>query len=122
LPQILSELKSIANATDPLKFAYQSISYKPFLSLFNMTGAAQQHPELAEIGEAIQYRYEPKDSCDFKFLTRRPWLWKFASLRRGVNLLYGSTSRTELEWTSSLITSSVAQATCHFPAWSITST
>ncbi|KAJ7808863.1 histidine phosphatase superfamily [Mycena olivaceomarginata] len=49
LPQILSELKSIANSTDPLKFAYQSISYKPFLSLFNMTGAAQQHPELAEI-------------------------------------------------------------------------
>ncbi|KAJ7828088.1 histidine phosphatase superfamily [Mycena leptocephala] len=49
LPQMLSELNSIANVSDPLKFAYQSISYKPFLSLFNMTGAAEQHPELAEI-------------------------------------------------------------------------
>jgi hypothetical protein len=48
---MLSELNSIANVSDPLKFAYQSISYKPFLSLFNMTGAAEQHPELAEIGE-----------------------------------------------------------------------
>lgn len=51
LPQILSEINSIANASDPLKLAYQSLSYKPFLSLFNMTGAAVQHPELAEIGE-----------------------------------------------------------------------
>jgi len=49
LPQILSEIASIANASDPLKLAYQSISYKPFISLFNMTGAAQQQPELAEI-------------------------------------------------------------------------
>ncbi|KAJ6557217.1 histidine phosphatase superfamily [Mycena vulgaris] len=49
LPQILSELASIANASDPLKLAYQSISYKPFLSLFNMTGAAEQNPELAGI-------------------------------------------------------------------------
>ncbi|KAJ7465302.1 histidine phosphatase superfamily [Mycena latifolia] len=49
LPQILSELNSIANASDPLKLAYQSLSYKPFLSLFNMTGAASQNPELAAI-------------------------------------------------------------------------
>ncbi|KAK7021211.1 histidine phosphatase superfamily [Favolaschia claudopus] len=49
LPLILAELRSIANASDPLKFAYQSISYKPFFSLFGMTGAVEQHPELAEI-------------------------------------------------------------------------
>ncbi|KAJ7126156.1 histidine phosphatase superfamily [Mycena epipterygia] len=49
LPQILSELTSIANASDPLKLAYQSLAYKPFLSLFNMTGVTEQNPELAGI-------------------------------------------------------------------------
>ncbi|KAF8208599.1 histidine phosphatase superfamily [Mycena galopus ATCC 62051] len=49
LPQILSELQSIANTTNPLKLTYQSLAYKPFFSLFNMTGAAEQQPELAEI-------------------------------------------------------------------------
>ncbi|KAF7297733.1 Phosphoglycerate mutase-like protein [Mycena kentingensis (nom. inval.)] len=47
LPGILSNLRSIANASDPLKFAYQSLAYKPFLSLFNMTGVAQAYPDLA---------------------------------------------------------------------------
>ncbi|KAJ7175399.1 histidine phosphatase superfamily [Mycena filopes] len=49
LPQILSEIASIANSSDPLKIAYQSIAYKPFLSLFNMLGAVDQTPALAEI-------------------------------------------------------------------------
>ncbi|KAJ7505571.1 phosphoglycerate mutase-like protein [Mycena galericulata] len=49
LPVMLSELQSIANASNPLKLAYQSLAYKPFLSLFNMTGVAQQNPELAGI-------------------------------------------------------------------------
>ncbi|CAK5284334.1 unnamed protein product [Mycena citricolor] len=49
LPQMLQELHSIANASDPLKIAYQAIAYKPFLSLFNMTGVAEQNPELAGI-------------------------------------------------------------------------
>ncbi|KAJ6511981.1 histidine phosphatase superfamily [Mycena vitilis] len=49
LPQILSELASIANASDPLKIAYQSLAYKPFLSIFNMTGASELNPALAEI-------------------------------------------------------------------------
>ncbi|KAJ7725358.1 histidine phosphatase superfamily [Mycena metata] len=49
LPQILAEIASIANASDPLKIGYQSIAYKPFLSLFNMLGAVDQNPALAEI-------------------------------------------------------------------------
>ncbi|KAJ6466385.1 histidine phosphatase superfamily [Mycena sanguinolenta] len=49
LPVILAELQEIANTTNPLKLAYQSLAYKPFFSLFNMTGAAEQQPELAEI-------------------------------------------------------------------------
>lgn len=50
LPSILEGFKEIANASQPLKILYQAISYKPFISLFNMTGAAQQDPAIAGIG------------------------------------------------------------------------
>lgn len=53
LPSILNGLASIANPSDPLKFTYQAISYKPFISLFNMTGIAEMNPELAGIGKAL---------------------------------------------------------------------
>ncbi|EKM49712.1 uncharacterized protein PHACADRAFT_265304 [Phanerochaete carnosa HHB-10118-sp] len=38
LPSVLSAMQDIANSSNPLKFSYTAISYKPFLSLFNMTG------------------------------------------------------------------------------------
>ena len=38
LPSILTAMQRIVNASDPLKFHYSAISYKPLLSLFNMTG------------------------------------------------------------------------------------
>lgn len=50
LPAIIGGFQSIANASNPLKFVYEAISYKPFLSLFNMTGVASTYPELAGIG------------------------------------------------------------------------
>ncbi|KAF7346005.1 hypothetical protein MSAN_01826400 [Mycena sanguinolenta] len=37
LPVIRFELQEIANTSNPLKLAYQSLAYKPFFSLFNMT-------------------------------------------------------------------------------------
>ncbi|KAF9013360.1 phosphoglycerate mutase-like protein [Cyathus striatus] len=49
LPSIINGLHSIANASDPMKFMYEAISYKPFISLFNMTGAAEQQPEIAGV-------------------------------------------------------------------------
>ncbi|TFK40711.1 histidine phosphatase superfamily [Crucibulum laeve] len=49
LPSILEGFASITNSSDPIKFVYEAIAYKPFLSLFNMTGVAQQNPELASI-------------------------------------------------------------------------
>ncbi|KAF9462990.1 phosphoglycerate mutase-like protein [Collybia nuda] len=49
LPSILAGFKSITDDKDPIKFVYEAISYKPFLSLFNLTGAAQANPALAEI-------------------------------------------------------------------------
>ncbi len=41
LPSILTAFQRIANSSDPLKLHYSAISYKPFLSLFNMTGVSQ---------------------------------------------------------------------------------
>ncbi|EIW59547.1 phosphoglycerate mutase-like protein [Trametes versicolor FP-101664 SS1] len=38
LPSVLTAMQRIANASDPLKLHYSAIAYKPFLSLFNMTG------------------------------------------------------------------------------------
>ncbi len=50
LPAIINGFQQIANTSNPLKFFYEAIAYKPFLSLFNMTGVAQTYPELAGIG------------------------------------------------------------------------
>ncbi|CAE6413402.1 unnamed protein product [Rhizoctonia solani] len=49
IPDIVSSLNAFANASQPLRFTYLSLSYKPFISLFNMTGVAMQYPELAGI-------------------------------------------------------------------------
>jgi len=53
LPSILEGFNQIANSSNPLKILYQAISYKPFISLFNMTGAAQQEPAIAGIGVSV---------------------------------------------------------------------
>ena len=50
LPSMIDGIERIANASDPLKFVYEAISYKPFLSLFNMTGIAEANPQLAGVG------------------------------------------------------------------------
>ncbi|KAG9098810.1 hypothetical protein FRC06_005950 [Ceratobasidium sp. 370] len=49
LPDILTSLNAFANASQPLRFTHLSLSYKPFISLFNMTGVAQSNPHLAGI-------------------------------------------------------------------------
>ncbi|KAG8716414.1 hypothetical protein FRC11_013397 [Ceratobasidium sp. 423] len=49
IPDIVSSLNAFANSSQPLRFTYLSLSYKPFISLFNMTGVAMQYPELAGI-------------------------------------------------------------------------
>ena len=38
IPSVVTAMQRIANSTDPFKFHYSAIAYKPFLSLFNMTG------------------------------------------------------------------------------------
>ncbi|KAJ7121082.1 phosphoglycerate mutase-like protein [Mycena epipterygia] len=49
LPSIFSALTRIANESDPLKIAINGISYKPFISLFNLTEATKTNPEVGGI-------------------------------------------------------------------------
>ncbi|KAF5382703.1 hypothetical protein D9615_002817 [Tricholomella constricta] len=49
VPSIVNGFKSILDESDPVKFVYHAISYKPFISLFNITKAADTAPELAGI-------------------------------------------------------------------------
>ncbi|KAJ7121078.1 phosphoglycerate mutase-like protein [Mycena epipterygia] len=49
LPSIFTSLTRIANQSDPLKLALNEISYKPFISLFNVTEAAASDPDIAGI-------------------------------------------------------------------------
>ncbi|KAF9485883.1 phosphoglycerate mutase-like protein [Pholiota conissans] len=49
LPSILSAISNITMVSSPLKFAVEAISYKPFISLFNMTGVAQMNPQLSGV-------------------------------------------------------------------------
>jgi len=72
LPSIVNGLLSIFNSTDPLKFVHEAISYKPFLSLFNMTGVAQANPELAGIvnyaaAVALEVRQPPSGAPVLRF-------------------------------------------------------
>ena len=53
IPSIINGMERIANSSDPLKFFYTAISYKPFLSLFNMTGLAEANSELAGVGMSL---------------------------------------------------------------------
>lgn len=50
LPSIINGFDNIANVSNPIKFVYEAISYKPFISLFNMTGVAETYPQLAGVG------------------------------------------------------------------------
>ncbi|CAE6442479.1 unnamed protein product [Rhizoctonia solani] len=49
IPDIVSSLNAFANDSQPLRFTYLSMSYKPFISLFNMTEVASEYPSLQGI-------------------------------------------------------------------------
>ncbi|KAF8195509.1 histidine phosphatase superfamily [Pholiota molesta] len=50
-PFDVSAIADITNSSNPLKFTLEAISYKPFISLFNMTGIAQMNPQLYGVVE-----------------------------------------------------------------------
>lgn len=51
MPSITEDVNRITNSSDPLKFAYNAVSYKPFISLFNVTGAVEMNDTLAGVGK-----------------------------------------------------------------------
>ncbi|KAL5531847.1 hypothetical protein ACEPAF_5410 [Sanghuangporus sanghuang] len=46
LPSIISGLQRIDNPNDPLSLVIQEVSYKPFMSLFNITEVTSRYPHL----------------------------------------------------------------------------
>lgn len=52
VPSVTTAITRIVNASDPLKLHYSAISYKPFLSLFNMTGVNANGALPEAIGES----------------------------------------------------------------------
>jgi len=65
LPSILDGISGIADMKNPRKFIYQAVSYKPFISLFNLTGAAEMNPQLAGIvnyAAAVAFEVRKSDS------------------------------------------------------------
>ncbi|KAG6844518.1 hypothetical protein H0H87_006279 [Tephrocybe sp. NHM501043] len=72
IPSIISGFKSIVSETDPVKFVYHAISYKPFISLFNMTKVAEAAPEVAGIGR--QFAFNPLTT-----FTDKSWLVNYAA-------------------------------------------
>lgn len=51
LPSIIKSLERLSVPTDPLAFVLQQISYKPYISLFNITGLDASYPELHGLRE-----------------------------------------------------------------------
>ncbi|KAG7447894.1 phosphoglycerate mutase-like protein [Guyanagaster necrorhizus] len=67
LPSIFESFTSITDSDDPLKFSYLALAYKPFLSLFNMTGVAQMNPQLQGIvnyAAALAFEIRNSSSSD----------------------------------------------------------
>lgn len=55
VPSLTGYINRIVNSSDPLKFAYTAASYKPFISLFNVTGVAQMDSTLAGVGKHLPF-------------------------------------------------------------------
>lgn len=49
MPSILNGFADIMNSSNPVQLSITAIAYKPFISLFNMTGVASANPSLAGI-------------------------------------------------------------------------
>ncbi len=53
LPKLLDSVDKLSNMSDPLRFHSMSLSYKPFLSLFNMMGIAESNANLSGISTSL---------------------------------------------------------------------
>jgi len=53
LPSIIKALERISVAKDPLSLFVQEMSYKPFISLFNITGLDERYPEISGLRKFV---------------------------------------------------------------------
>lgn len=67
LTPLLDALNDIQNATDPLKLAYLSASYKPFISLFNMWGLPELSNSVVSYASAAVLEIDSDDTIHLKF-------------------------------------------------------
>ncbi|KLO05435.1 phosphoglycerate mutase-like protein [Schizopora paradoxa] len=64
LPSIIKSLERLSVPTDPLALVVQEISYKPYISLFNITGLDATYPELHGLpnyGSALAFELRNND-------------------------------------------------------------
>ncbi|KAF9783326.1 phosphoglycerate mutase-like protein [Thelephora terrestris] len=72
VPSLTEYINRIANSSDPLKFAYTAASYKPFISLFNVTGVAEMNTTFAGVVDfaasvALEVRTSPSTGPFIRF-------------------------------------------------------
>lgn len=72
VPSLTEYINRIVNSSDPLKFAYTASSYKPFVSLFNVTGVAEMNVTLAGVVDftasiALEVRTSPSSGPFIRF-------------------------------------------------------
>ena len=58
---MVTAMQRIANSSDPLKVHYSAMSYKPFLSFFNMTGVVESGQVDGGVGMSISG--QPRPQC-----------------------------------------------------------
>jgi len=73
LPSIIKSLERLSVATDPLAFVLQEISYKPYISLFNITGLDASYPDLHGLpnyGSALAFELRNNDEGETYLRTK----------------------------------------------------
>ncbi|TFY75217.1 hypothetical protein EWM64_g8795 [Hericium alpestre] len=64
LPSLFTSLQRIANTSDPLKLALNGISYKPFISFFNLTAATADVSGDVDYASALAIEVNPPSASD----------------------------------------------------------
>jgi hypothetical protein len=68
LPLLIDGVQQISNTTNPLKFQYLAISYKPFISLFNMMGMPSPlNDTMVDYASMVIFEVRDDDTVTLRF-------------------------------------------------------
>ena len=111
LPSIFSALTRIANASDPLKLAINGISYKPCISLFNLTEAIVTDPDVRHWTDTPRHRCVPfcpslhRPQVSDGFLVKRTTIhsahWRLSSCAQPVSQVVNHAATQVQKWDGS---------------------